>query len=46
MGVNGLADIDRIRSHLDGQRHLANHVSRMGAHHATAQNFAVAVRTG
>ena len=44
MGVNGLADVHRIGTHLDGQCHLSNHVTRMRANHAAAQNLAMAVR--
>ena len=44
--VDGLADIHRVRAHLDRQRDLADHVARMGAHHAAAQDLAVAVRFG
>jgi hypothetical protein len=42
MRVDGLADVHRIRTHLDGQGDLADHVARMGADHAAAQDFAVA----
>ncbi len=42
--MDGLADIDRIGAHLDGQRNLANHVARMRADHAAAQYLAVAMR--
>ena len=41
--VNRLADIHRVRTHLNGQGNLANHVACMRADHATAQDFAVAV---
>ena len=44
MRMNRLADIDRVSAHLDGQRHFADHVARMRADHAAAQNLAVAVR--
>ena len=44
MGVNRLANIHRIRTHLNRQGHLANHVARVGADHAAAQDLAVAVR--
>ena len=40
--VNGLADVDGIGAHLNRQGNLANHVARMGADHAAAQNLAVA----
>ena len=41
-----LADIDRVGAHLDGQRHLADHVAGVGANHAAVKNFPVAVRIG
>ena len=44
--VDGLADIHRVRAHLDRQRNLANHVARMRANHAAAQDLAVAVCLG
>ena len=44
MRVNRLADVHRTRPHLDGQRNLADHVARMGADHAAAQDLAVAMR--
>ena len=44
--VDGLANIHRIRAHLNRQGNLANHVARMGADHAAAQDFAVAMRFG
>ena len=43
MRVNRLADVHRIRAHFDGQRNLTNHVARMRADHAAAQDLAVAV---
>ena len=46
MGVDGFTNIHRIRPHLNRQRNLANHVARMGADDAAAQDFAVAVRFG
>ena len=46
MRVNRLADIHRVRPHLNRQRDFANHVARMGADHATAQDFAVAMGLG
>ena len=46
MRVNRLANIHRVRPHLDGQGDLANHVARMGADHAAAQNLAVAMGFG
>ena len=44
MRVNRLADVHRICTHLNRQRNLANHVASMGTDHATAQDFAVAMR--
>ncbi len=44
--VDGLADVHRISAHLDGQGDLANHVARMRADHAAAQDLAVAVGFG
>ena len=44
--MNRLADIDRVSADFDGQRDLANHVARMRADHATAQDLAVAMRLG
>jgi hypothetical protein len=40
--VNRLADVHGIGTHLNGQGNLADHVARMGADHATAQNLAPA----
>ena len=42
--VNRLANVDGICTHLNRQGHLANHVARVGADHAAAQDLAVAVR--
>ena len=42
MRVNRLADVHRIGAHLNRQRDLANHVARMRANHATAQDLAMA----
>jgi hypothetical protein len=42
MRVDGLADVDSVRTHLDGQGDLADHVARVGADHAAAQDLAVA----
>ena len=42
--VDRLADVDGVSTHLNRQRNLTNHVARMRADHATAQNLAVAVR--
>jgi hypothetical protein len=44
--VDGLADVYGIRTHLDGQGDLADHVTRVGADHAAAQDLAVAVGFG
>jgi mRNA interferase HicA len=44
--VNRLANVHRIRTHLDGQGNLANHVARMRANHAAAKNLAVAMGFG
>ena len=41
--VNGLANVHRVSAHLNSQRNLANHVARVGAHHAATQNLAVAM---
>ena len=40
--VARLANIHGIRTHLDGQRGLANHVTGVGTDHAAAQDLAVA----
>ncbi len=40
--VDGFADVHSVCAHLDGQSDLANHVARMRAHHAAAQDLAVA----
>ena len=42
MRVDGLADVDSVGTHLDGQRDLSDHVARMRADHAAAQDLAVA----
>ena len=44
--MNRLADVDGVGPHLNRQRNLTNHVARMGADHAAAQDFAVAVGLG
>jgi hypothetical protein len=44
--MDGLADIDRVGAHLDRQRDLADHVARMGADDAAAQDPAVPVGLG
>ena len=46
MRVNRLANIDGIGPHLNRQRNLANHVARMRANHAAAEDFAAAVGFG
>jgi hypothetical protein len=40
--VDGFADVHRVSAHLDGQSNLANHVARVRADHAAAQDLAVA----
>jgi len=42
MRVNRLANIHRIRTHLNRQRNLTNHVACMRADHVAAQDLAVA----
>jgi len=44
--VDGFADAHGVCAHLDGQSDLANHVARVCADHATAEDFAVAVGFG
>jgi hypothetical protein len=46
VGVDGFADVHGVCAHFDGQRDLANHVARVRAHHAAAENLAVAVGLG
>ena len=46
VGVDGFADVHSVCAHLDGQSDLANHVARVRAHHAAAENLAVAVGLG
>jgi hypothetical protein len=46
MRVDGLADVDSVGTHLDGQGDLADHVACVGTDDATAQDLAVAVRLG
>ena len=46
VGVDGFADVHGVCAHLDGQSDLTNHVARVGAHHAAAENLAVAVGLG
>jgi len=40
--VDGFADVHSVFAHLNRQCNLANHVTRMSAHHAAAQDLAVA----
>jgi hypothetical protein len=44
VGMDGLADIHCVSAHLDRQCNLANHVARMRADHAAAQDLAMAMR--
>ena len=44
MRVDGLADVHCVGTHLDSQRDLSDHVARVGADHATAQDLAVALQ--
>ena len=44
--MNRLADVDCVGAHLDGQRHLTDHVACMDAHHAATEDLAVAVGFG
>ena len=46
MRVNRLADVHRVRAHLDGQCNLPDHVAGMGADQAAAQDLAVALAVG
>ena len=41
MRMDGLADVDRIASHLDGEANLADQVARMGADDAAAEHAVV-----
>ena len=43
MRMDRLADVHSVCTHFNGQGNLTNHVARMGADHAAAQNLAVAV---
>ncbi len=43
VGVDGFADIHRVCTHLNRENNLANHVARVRADHAAAQDLAVAV---
>jgi len=40
--VDGFADVHRVRIQLDGESHFADHVARVRAEHAAAQDLAVA----
>ena len=42
--VDGLADINRVSAHLNGQGDFADHVARVGADHAAAKDLALAMR--
>ena len=44
--MDGLANVHRVGAHLDGQCDLADHVARMRANHAAAQDLAMAVGLG
>jgi len=44
--VDGFADVHSVCAHLDGQSDLANHVARVRADHAAAQDLAVAAGLG
>ena len=46
VGVDGLANVHAVRPHLNSQCNLADHVARVGADHAAAQDLAVAVGLG
>ena len=46
MRMNRLANVHRVRAHLDGQGDFADHVARVRADHAAAQDLAVAVGLG
>jgi hypothetical protein len=41
--VDGFADVHSVCAHLNRQCDLANHVARVSAHHAAAQDLAVAI---
>ena len=41
--VNGFADVHGVCAHFDGQSDLANHVARMRADHAAAQDLAASI---
>ena len=40
--MDGFSDVHRVGAHFDGQCDFADHVARMRADHAAAQDFAVA----
>ena len=42
--VNRLADVHRVYTHLNRQGNLTNHVARMRADHAAAQDFSMTLR--
>ena len=44
--VDGFADVHSVSAHFNRQRYLADHVARVRAHHAAAQDLAVAVGLG
>ena len=46
VGMDGFADVHRVRAHLNGQCDLADHVTRVRADHAAAEDLAVAVGLG
>ena len=46
MRMNRLPDVHRVRAHLDRQRDLADHVARVRADDAAAEDLAVAVGLG
>ena len=43
MRMDRLANIYSVRTHLNRQRHFTNHVARVGANHAAAEDLAVSV---
>ena len=46
MRMDGFADIYGVCTHFNRQRDFTNHVASMCAHHATTQDFPVAVGFG
>lgn len=44
--VDGLADVQGVGAHLEGQCERNNHVARVRTHPAPAQDLAVVVRLG